>query len=95
IGGIIHDVGKVKVDDEVLHKPGRLTPEEFEHMKLHQVYAQEIIHGVRGLSPVSRDVCLMHHEKLDGTGYPNSLKEDQLPTVGRMSSIVDIYDALT
>ncbi|MGR5412383.1 HD-GYP domain-containing protein [Vibrio astriarenae] len=95
IGGIIHDVGKVKVDDEVLHKPGRLTPEEFEHMKLHQVYAQEIIHGVRGLSPVSRDVCLMHHEKLDGTGYPNGLKEDQLPTVGRMSSIVDIYDALT
>lgn len=95
IGGIIHDVGKVKVDDKVLHKPGKLTAEEFEHMKLHQVYAQDIIHGVRGLSSVSRDVCLMHHEKLDGTGYPNGLCEDQLPTVGRMSSIVDIYDALT
>ncbi|GAL13695.1 HD-domain protein [Vibrio astriarenae] len=62
IGGIIHDVGKVKVDDKVLHKPGKLTAEEFEHMKLHQVYAQDIIHGVRGLSSVSRDVCLMHHE---------------------------------
>ncbi|QIA62985.1 DUF3391 domain-containing protein [Vibrio astriarenae] len=95
IGGIIHDVGKVKVDDKVLHKPGKLTAEEFEHMKLHQVYGQDIIHGVRGLSSVSRDVCLMHHEKLDGTGYPNGLREDQLPTVGRMSSIVDIYDALT
>ncbi|MDR9829052.1 HD-GYP domain-containing protein [Vibrio sp. FNV 38] len=95
IGGIIHDVGKVKVDDDVLHKPSKLTPEEFEHMKMHQVYAQEIIHGVRGLNKVSRDVCLMHHEKIDGTGYPNGLRGAQLPTVGRMSSIVDIYDALT
>jgi len=95
IGGIIHDVGKVKVDDKVLHKPARLTPEEYEHMKLHQVYAGEIIMKVAGLSDVSRDVCLMHHEKLDGTGYPNGLTEEQLPIHGRMSCIVDIYDALT
>ncbi|MDF5304162.1 DUF3391 domain-containing protein, partial [Vibrio parahaemolyticus] len=67
IGGIIHDVGKIKVDDKILHKPARLTPEEFEHMKLHQVFAGEIIVEVKGLSDVSRDVCLMHHEKLDGT----------------------------
>ncbi|WP_425666755.1 HD-GYP domain-containing protein [Vibrio tubiashii] len=95
IGGIIHDVGKIKVDDKVLHKPARLTPEEFEHMKLHQVYAKEIITTVTGLSDVSRDVCLMHHEKLDGNGYPAGLKGDEIPLHGRMSCIVDIYDALT
>jgi len=95
IGGIIHDVGKIKVDDKVLHKPARLTPEEFEHMKLHQVYAQQIITTVAGLSDISRDVCLMHHEKLDGNGYPAGLKGDEIPLHGRMSCIVDIYDALT
>lgn len=95
ICGIIHDIGKIKVNDEVLHKPARLTPEEFEHMKLHQVFAEEIIVKVEGLSQVSRDVCLMHHEKLDGKGYPKGLKDDQIPLHGRMSCIVDIYDALT
>jgi HD-GYP domain-containing protein (c-di-GMP phosphodiesterase class II) len=95
IGGIIHDVGKIKVDDKVLHKPARLTQEEFEHMKMHQVYAKEIITTVTGLGDISRDVCLMHHEKLDGTGYPRGLTADEMPVHGRMSSIVDIYDALT
>ena len=95
IGGIIHDVGKIKVDDKVLHKQGKLTAEEFEHMKLHQVYAEQIISEVSGISQISRDVCLMHHEKLDGKGYPNGLKGDEIPLHGRMSCIVDIYDALT
>ncbi|OLQ89877.1 HD family phosphohydrolase [Vibrio ponticus] len=95
IGGIIHDVGKIKVDDAVLHKPAKLTAEEFEHMKLHQVFAKDIIDNVKGLSSIARDVCLMHHEKLDGSGYPAGLTAEQLPLHGRMSSIVDIYDALT
>ncbi|PMJ91549.1 HD-GYP domain-containing protein [Vibrio sp. 10N.261.55.A7] len=95
IGGIIHDIGKTKVKDEVLHKPARLTPEEFEHMKLHQVYADEMIIEIKGLSQISRDVCLMHHEKLDGNGYPRGLKGDQIPQHARMVCIIDIYDALT
>ncbi len=95
IGGIIHDIGKIKVDDKILHKPGRLTPEEFEHMKGHQTHAQQMIGSVVGVSDISRDVCLMHHEKLDGQGYPEGLSGDQISIYGRMSSIVDIYDALT
>ncbi|GGP96496.1 HD-GYP domain-containing protein [Shewanella ulleungensis] len=95
VGGILHDIGKIKVDNEVLHKPGRLTPEEFEHMKLHQVYAAEIMRETEGLSQVSKDVCLMHHEKLDGKGYPHGLTAEQIPQHGRMSCIVDIFDALT
>ncbi|WP_394202723.1 HD-GYP domain-containing protein [Shewanella waksmanii] len=95
IGGILHDIGKIKVNDEILNKPGRLTPEEFEHMKLHQVYAAEIMAETTGLSQISKDVCLMHHEKLDGKGYPHGLKGDEIPLHGRMSCIVDIFDALT
>ncbi|MGX9462289.1 HD-GYP domain-containing protein [Shewanella sp. A14] len=95
VGGILHDIGKIYVDDEVLHKPGKLTPEEYEHMKLHQVYAIDIMNETIELPQVSKDVCLMHHEKLDGKGYPNGLKDDQIPLHGRMSCIVDIFDALT
>ncbi|WP_350432098.1 HD-GYP domain-containing protein [Shewanella sp. H8] len=95
VGGILHDIGKIQVDNEILHKPGKLTPDEFEKMKLHQVYAVEIMNETKGLSQVSKDVCLMHHEKLDGRGYPNGLKDEQLPLHGRMSCIVDIFDALT
>lgn len=95
VGGILHDIGKIKVDNKVLHKPGKLTPEEFEHMKLHQVYALEIMNETSGLSQISKDICLMHHEKLDGRGYPRGLKDDEIPRHGRMSCIVDIFDALT
>ncbi|MCL1043378.1 MULTISPECIES: HD-GYP domain-containing protein [Shewanella] len=95
VGGILHDIGKVRVNNRILHKPGRLTPEEFEHMKLHQVYAQEILAETAGLSQISRDVCLMHHEKLDGKGYPAGLKGEEISLHGRMSCIVDIFDALT
>ncbi|MBT1446118.1 HD-GYP domain-containing protein [Shewanella sp. JM162201] len=95
VGGILHDIGKIKVDNKILHKPGKLTPEEFEHMKLHQVYAIDVMKDAKGLSQVSKDVCLMHHEKLDGRGYPRGLKGDEIPLHGRMSCIVDIFDALT
>lgn len=95
VGGILHDIGKIKVNNDILHKPGKLTPEEFEHIKLHQVYALEIMEKTTGLSQISKDVCLMHHEKLDGRGYPRGLKDDEIPLHGRMSCIVDIFDALT
>lgn len=95
IGGLIHDVGKIKVDSSILNKPSRLTPEEFEHMKLHQVFAKEILSEVDDLPKLSLDVALMHHEKLDGNGYPLGLSDKEIPVHGRMASIVDIFDALT
>lgn len=95
VGGILHDIGKIKVDSAILNKPGKLTAEEFEHVKLHQTYAVEIMNNTAGLSQVSKDISLMHHEKLDGNGYPRGLKGDEIPIHGRMSCIVDIFDALT
>ncbi|WP_137227196.1 HD-GYP domain-containing protein [Shewanella sp. MEBiC00475] len=95
VGGILHDIGKIKLIDTILNKTQKLTPEEFEHMKLHQFFAIQIMDDTKGLSQMSKDVCLMHHEKIDGSGYPNGLKGDEIPLHGRMSSIVDIYDALT
>ena len=95
IGGILHDIGKIKIDSDILNKPSKLTPEEFEHVKLHQTYAVEIMEQSKGLSQISKDISLMHHEKLDGKGYPLGLKGDEIPLHGRMSCIVDIFDALT
>lgn len=95
IGGILHDIGKIKIDSNILNKPGKLTAEEFEHVKLHQTYAVEIMAQTKGLSQISKDISLMHHEKLDGNGYPRGLKGDEIPLHGRMSCIVDIFDALT
>ncbi|MCL1079090.1 HD-GYP domain-containing protein [Parashewanella spongiae] len=95
IGGLLHDVGKIYIDDKILHKPSKLTDDEFIQMKGHQQHAIEIMKQTTGLSQISKDVCLMHHEKLDGTGYPYGLKGEQLPHHGRMSCIIDIYDALT
>ncbi|MCL1051300.1 HD-GYP domain-containing protein [Shewanella abyssi] len=95
VGGILHDIGKIKVDSAILNKPGKLTAEEFEHVKLHQTYAIEIMNNTAGLSQVSIDISLMHHEKLDGKGYPRGLKGDEIPIHGRISCIVDIFDALT
>ncbi|PKF50744.1 HD-GYP domain-containing protein [Enterovibrio nigricans] len=95
VGGLVHDIGKILVRDEVLNKPGKLTDEEFFHMKEHQTLSQPVLDSMLELSQTSKDVSLMHHEKIDGNGYPNGLKGDELTLIGRMSCIVDIYDALT
>jgi len=95
IGGIIHDIGKTQVDIDVLNKPARLSEEEFKHMQQHQVLSRPLLDAMPNLSPISRDISSMHHEKLDGTGYPDGLSGEQISLVGRIGSIVDIYDALT
>lgn len=93
-GGYLHDVGKVAIPDSVLFKPGPLTPEEWETMKTHAVRGERICSGMRSLAAVL-PVIRHHHEKWDGTGYPDGLKGEQIPLLARILQLADIYDALT
>jgi putative nucleotidyltransferase with HDIG domain len=94
LGAYLHDLGKVRVPHEILNKPGKLTHEEFELMKQHPVYGIEMLAGIEfpwDIKPIIR----WHHEKSDGTGYPDGLREDQIPLSAQIIGIVDVYDALT
>jgi len=94
LGAYLHDVGKVRVPHEVLNKPGRLTNDEFDLMKLHTVYGVELLAGVEfpwDIKPIIR----WHHEKLDGTGYPDRLRGDEIPLAPQIIGIADVFDALT
>lgn len=94
LGAYLHDVGKVRVPHEVLNKPGRLTEDEFDLMKLHPIYGVELLAGVEfpwDLKPIIR----WHHEKLDGSGYPDRLRGDEIPIAAQIIGIVDVYDAIT
>jgi putative nucleotidyltransferase with HDIG domain len=95
IGGLIHDIGKTMTPQEVLNKPGKLDPEEFEIMKCHVTYSREILEETMGVSKTAMDISVLHHERADGTGYPLGLAGDQISLIGKMSAIVDVYDALT
>ena len=95
LGGLLHDVGKIMTPDEVLNKPGKLTDEELEVMREHVVHSHDILAATAGITPIMLEVAANHHERLDGTGYPQRLKGDQLSLYTRMSGIVDVYDAVT
>ncbi len=94
-GGILHDIGKVMVPDAVLNKAGKLDAEEWEEMKRHVTYGEQVLVETEGLSNVTRNICRLHHERLDGTGYPRRLKDEEIDRYGRMAAIVDVYDAIT
>jgi putative nucleotidyltransferase with HDIG domain len=93
-GALLHDIGKINVPDKVLNKPGRLTELEYDEMKKHALYSKQILES-SGLKGIAVDIAGMHHEKLDGTGYPFGKKGDEISQYVRMASIVDVYDALT
>ena len=95
LGGLLHDVGKIMTPDEVLNKQGKLTDEEFGVMRQHVVHSYDILSNTAGITPTMLEVAANHHERLDGTGYPQRLKGDQLSLYTRMSGIVDVYDAVT
>ena len=95
IGALLHDVGKAKVPDAILNKPAKLTDAEFDKMKSHVVQIKLILMGTPGVSDIALDVAAQHHERFDGTGYPNKLKGEQISLYGQMGAIVDVYDALT
>ena len=95
LGALLHDVGKMRVPNEVLNKPGRLTPEEFELMKSHVPHGVTILEHTKGIPSVAIDVARFHHERYDGTGYAQGRKADQIGLFGGMSAVVDVYDAIS
>jgi len=92
-GALLHDIGKMGVPDAILQKPGKLTDEEWEIMRLHPVYAYEWLSPIEYLRP-ALDIPHYHHERWDGTGYPSGLKGLQIPLSARIFAIVDVWDAL-
>ncbi len=93
-GGLFHDIGKIAVRDAILLKPGRLTAEEFDEIKRHPAEGRRLLQGMRTLA-YALDVVTYHHERLDGSGYPEGLRGETIPLTARVITIADIYDALT
>lgn len=92
----MHDIGKIGIADNILLKPGKLTKEEFDEMKTHTLIGAEILSNSRSrLIQLAHSVAISHHEKWDGSGYPNGLEGENIPIEGRIVAIADIFDALT
>jgi len=97
----LHDVGKISIDDSILKKPGKLTDKEFNEMKKHASFGEEIIKKIETLAKESdflnyaKIFAASHHERWDGAGYPRGLKGNEIPLLGRIMAIADVYDALT
>jgi putative two-component system response regulator len=93
-GGFLHDIGMLAIPDSVLSKKGKLKPEEFELVKSHTVIGDELCANLRSLQAV-RPIIRHHHERRDGSGYPDGLSGDDIPFVAQITHIVDVYDAIT
>lgn len=94
MGAILADIGKSKVPPEILNKRGKLTAEEFIEMKRHVAAGYNILKDLVALSPIARQVIMLHHEKLDGSGYPNGFVDDQIPLTARIVGVCDIFCAI-
>jgi len=94
-GFFLHDIGKVRIDQSLLNKPGALTEDEMKVMKKHPYQGYKILSEANELSEESRVIVMQHHERVDGTGYPNRLHGKDLHLYGKICSIADVYDALT
>lgn len=98
-GSALHDIGKIGIDDKILNKPGRLTPEEFAEMKKHTIIGAEMLKSLgqyqnEPLIKTAHEICRWHHERYDGRGYPDGLRGDEIPISAQVVSIADVYDAL-
>lgn len=94
IAGLLHDIGKTKIDSKILNKPGKLTEEEFEEVKKHSRYSYDLIKS-QNISTDIKMGILLHHEKIDGSGYPLGLKGSDIHDYAKIIAITDIYDAMT
>lgn len=95
LAGLLHDIGKMAISANILSKPGKLTDAEFMSVKGHPEAGYKILLEGKGVSEAALDVCLHHHEKMDGTGYPHGLAGDQISLLARMGAVCDVYDAIT
>ena len=95
VGTLLHDIGKSRLDPEVVNCRGKLNDEQWHQMKMHPVWGHEIALEHGSFSPMSLDIIRHHHEKLDGSGYPDQLRGRQIPSFTRIATICDIFDALT
>lgn len=95
LAGMLHDLGKMKLDKNILNKPGRLTDAEYEHVKQHTRFGYELLRDDREVHPAVTQAVLEHHERPDGSGYPNGRKRDSLQPMSALISVVDAYDAIT
>jgi HD-GYP domain-containing protein (c-di-GMP phosphodiesterase class II) len=95
MAGLLHDLGKAMIPIEILNKPGKLTDEEFDLVKTHPEEGHKLLLGGIGISEMTRDVCLHHHEKIDGSGYPKRLNGETMSLFAKMGAVCDVYDAVT
>jgi len=95
LAGMLHDLGKAAMPQEILNKPGKLTDQEFDIIKTHPVRGYEMLLDGANVSEGAKDVCLHHHERFDGTGYPHKLAGDKISLLARMGAVCDVYDAVT
>lgn len=95
LAGLLHDIGKMAVPSAILNKPGKLTDAEFISVKEHPEAGYKMLLEAKGVGKIALDVCLHHHEKIDGSGYPNRLSGDQISLYAKMGAICDVYDAIT
>jgi HD-GYP domain-containing protein (c-di-GMP phosphodiesterase class II) len=95
MAGMLHDLGKAAMPQDILNKPGKLTDAEFDIIKTHPVRGYEMLLDSPNVSDGAKDVCLHHHERYDGTGYPHKLGGDKISLLARMGAVCDVYDAVT
>lgn len=95
LGALLHDIGKVKVESELILKPGKLTFEERKRVEKHPEYGHELLDTIENLPFTTKQIILLHHEKLDGSGYPLGLRSIEIPEYVRIVTVCDMYDAMT
>ncbi|AXS78730.1 HD-GYP domain-containing protein [Dechloromonas sp. HYN0024] len=95
MGGLLHDLGKAMIPADILNKPGKLTDAEFAVVKTHPAEGHNLLLAGKGISDIVKDICLHHHEKVDGSGYPKRLNGETMSLFAKMGAVCDVYDAIT
>lgn len=95
LGALLHDIGKIRVPEEILNKPGRLSPEEYQQVVKHSSFGYDIVRRIERVPYRSALVVYQHHERINGSGYPQKLKGDEIDLLARITAVSDVYDAIT